>query len=236
MKPKILVLDIETKPAIAYVWRMFDENISLDQLIEPGDIICVGYQFLEDKTTSFVSEWGDGYEGMLKAIHAAISEADAVVTFNGNRFDLPKLQGAFLKIGLPPVPPITSIDLYKTVKKLGYQSNKLGFVGPFLELGRKIKHEGFELWAKVMDGNVPAQRRMERYCRGDVRLTARLYLKLRPYITNHPHMALTKGHECGACGSKHLQSRGFRRTKSFKIQRLQCQGCGSWQDGVRSKV
>jgi transposase-like protein len=91
------------------------------------------------------------------------------------------------------------------------------------------------LWTKVLDGDVKAMARMEKYCRGDTNLTEKLYIKLRPYILNHPHMGLVKS-ECGACGSNATQSRGYRRTKMFKIQRLQCQSCGSWFDGTRSKV
>jgi transposase-like protein len=46
----------------------------------------------------------------------------------------------------------------------------------------------------------------------------------------------TKAAACGTCGSVHVHSRGYRRTKSFLIQRFQCQTCGSWSDGVRKKV
>lgn len=233
---KILVLDCETKPAQAYVWRLFDENISLDQLISPSEVICVGAMWLGAKDVMFFSEWQHSKAGMLKQIHALLFEADAVVTYNGDKFDLPKLNGEFVSLGLPPVPPLTSIDLYKAVRKLGLQSNKLAFVGPHLKIGAKVKHEGFSLWVSVMEGKESALKKMERYCKMDVRLTGRLYTRLRPYITNHPHMAEVKGHECGACGGHHLQKRGYRRTKSFKIQRLQCQTCGSWSDGERSKV
>ena len=87
-----------------------------------------------------------------------------------------------------------------------------------------------------MEGDEPAQKRMARYCKQDVKLLEKLYLKIRPFIRNHPHMGEVKGHECGACGSRHLQSRGYRRTKTMRIQRLQCQKCGSWSDGKREKV
>jgi hypothetical protein len=39
-KAKILMLDIETKPATAYVWRAFDENISPEQIVDNGGTIC----------------------------------------------------------------------------------------------------------------------------------------------------------------------------------------------------
>ena len=232
---KILFFDIEWSPAKAYVWRMWDENVTPDQLIHPGGLLCFSAQWQGEKETMFFSEWGDGHEEMVKAAHKFLSEADAVVTFNGDKYDIPKLRGEFLLAGLPPVAPLTSIDLIKTIKKLGYVMNRLAFIGPFLGVGKKVKHEGFTLWSRVLDGDVKAQKKMERYCIQDTRLLVRLYAKVMPYIHNHPHLG-DDARECGACGSNKVQSRGYRRTKYFKIQRLQCQTCGSWQDGKREKV
>lgn len=233
----ILVLDIETKPTSAYVWRAYGEqNIGVEQIIEPGSIICVGAKWLGEKKTFLYSDWEHGHEQMLHEIHEMISYADAVITYNGDKFDLPILRGEFLLADLGPTPPATSIDVVKSVRKLGYFMNRLAFIGPLLGVGNKIKHEGFELWTKVMAGYAPAQRRMAKYCVQDVVLLEKLYLKVRPFISNHPHLGSVGGHQCGACGSIHVQSRGTRRTRAFKIQRLQCQDCGSWQDGTRKKV
>lgn len=235
MTTKVLTLDIETKPAVAYIWRLFDENISIDQLISPSAPICFSAKFLGEKEVRFYSDWEHGHEEMVKKAHELISEADAIVTYNGDKFDLPKLRGEFLLQGLTPPPPVTSIDIYKAVRKLGFQSNRLAFIGPFLKVGAKVKNEGFSLWSKVLDGDEAARKRMKTYCIGDTKLTERVYELLRPYIHNHPHLGDTSGQACGACGSLHLQKRGQRRTKSFLIQRLQCQDCGSWQDGARKK-
>lgn len=231
---KVLTLDIETRPGTAYVWSLWDKMVPTERVIDEGGILCVAAKFLGEKTV-FFSEWTDGNEGMLQGIYDMIIEADAVVTYNGDRFDLPKLRGAFVKAGLPPMPPVTSIDVYKTVKKFGYLSGKLAFVGPLLGLGNKVPHEGFSLWKKVLAGDPKAQKRMEKYCRGDVTLLEKLYLKIKPAIEKHPYTGTSPGTGCPSCGSSRIQSRGYRRTKAFKIQRLQCQGCGSWSDGQRTK-
>ncbi len=233
---KILTLDIETSPAQAYVWGLFDQNIGLEQLISPSAPICVAAKWLGDSQVLFFSDWEDGHDVMIAAIHGLISEADAVVGYNSDRFDLAKLKGEFLLAGLPPVPPVTSIDLYKTIKKLGFQSGKLAYIGPFLKIGRKVKNEGFSLWKKVLAGDASAQGRMKKYCVGDVRLTEKLYKKIKGFIHNHPNMTDQDLGACGSCGSTKIQKRGIRRTKFFRIQRLQCQDCGSWSDGTRTKV
>lgn len=233
---KILVLDIETRPATAYVWGLFDQNIGLSQLITPSAPICFAAKFVGEKGMHFYSEWEHGRKEMIVAAHELMSEADAIVTYNGDRFDIPKLRGEFVLEGLLPPPPLTSIDVLKSVKKLGFQSNKLAYVGPLLKVGQKVDNEGFGLWSAVIDGDGDAQERMKTYCIGDVLLLEEVYDKLRPYIVNHPHMGDIGAGACGACGSHQLQKRGFRRTKSFMIQRMQCTTCGAWQDGARKKV
>lgn len=235
MTHKLLYLDIEWKPALAYVWKMWDENITPDQLIDEGGLLCFCAHWDGEKDYHFFSEWEHGKQGMAEAALSLLSEADAVVTYNGDKYDLPKIMGEILLAGLTPPPPPTSIDLIKTVKKMGFVMNRLAYIGPLLNVGGKVKHEGFRLWREVLEGSPVARKKMTKYCIQDVRLLVRLYSRVKSFVKNHPHMGDSKG-LCGACGGNHLHSRGYRRTKSFKIQRLQCQDCGSWQDGKRSKI
>jgi RNase_H superfamily len=235
MGSKILVLDIETRPAKAYIWRCFDENIGHEQILDPGGIICFAAKWVGNPEVFFYSSWTHTHEQMVKAAHDLLSDADALITYNGDKFDLPKLNGEFLRAGLSPPIPYSSIDLLKHVRKLGFLLNRLAFIAPFLGVGSKLKHQGFSLWVKVMEGDTKAQHKMEKYNKQDVLITERLYLKIRPFIKNHPHLGL-EARSCGACGSNKVHSRGWRRTKTFRIQSLQCQSCGSWQEGKREKV
>lgn len=231
--PKILLLDIEWEPATAYVWQLYDVTVALNQVIDDGGLLCFAAKWLGERKTHFFSKWEHGRVGMAKAAHALLSEADAVVTYNGDRYDLPKLRGECLLAELPPPPPVTSIDIYRTIKKLGYLSGKLAYIGPKLTGQSKIKHEGMELWSKAMNGCEKARRTMKRYNCQDVVMLEPVYLKVRPYITNHPHLGMTGPLQCGACQSHQVQSRGIRRTKASLIQRYQCMACGSWGDGKR---
>lgn len=235
MSKKILHLDIEWAPALAYVWKMWDENISPDQLVDEGGLLCFCAHWDGKKEYMFFSEWEDGRQGMAQAALELLNEADAVVTYNGDKYDLPKLRGTIVLAGLNPPAPPTSIDLIKSVKKFGFVMNRLAFIGPKLGVGRKMKHEGFRLWRSVMEGDPKAQARMKKYCIQDVKVLVGLYNRIKPFITNHPHLGDEKG-ACGSCGSNHVQSRGWRRTKFFKVQRIQCMDCGSWQEGTRVKI
>ena len=233
---KVLVLDIEWKPTKAYVWRAFKEFITDEKIIEHGGLLCVGAKWLGEKEVYLFSEWEHGRKGMIEKTYELMGQADAIVGYNSDKFDLPKLMGEGIINGVPPVAPTTSIDLYKAVKKFGFFKNGLGSVAPLLGIGAKLEHEGMALWVKVINGDVNAQKRMAKYCGQDVRLTERLYLKIRPYIRNHPHLGKAGHGECPACGGSHSHSRGTVRTRVFKKQRLQCQDCGHWHFGKQSKI
>ncbi len=235
-KPRILFLDIETKPAVVVSFGIRDQHIGHKQILKDGGTICVGMKWAGERSARVYSDWEHGHPEMLQTVHTALCEADAVATYNGASFDLPKLQGEFLLAGMPPAPNVTQIDIYRSVRKLGYISNKLDYIAPLLGVGGKVKHEGLELWLKVMDGCPKAQQRMARYCAGDVQLTERVYNRVRPFITAHPHMGATQPMDCGACGSSRTQARGFYRTKVSIRQRYQCQACGSWSMGPPKRV
>ncbi len=232
---KLLVLDIEWSPAKAYVWRMWDENVTPDQLIDPGGLLCFCAHWIGSKDFMFYSEWQNGKKEMAIALQRLLNEADAVIGYNSNKYDLPKIKGHLLLEGLEPFAPPTSIDLIKTVKGLGFVMNRLAYIAPLLHVGSKMKNEGFRLWRSVLEGDAKAQVRMQKYCIQDVKVTAALYNKIKAYIPNHPHLGDDKG-ACGACGSNHVQNRGWRRTKFYKVRRTQCQSCGGWAEGGRVKI
>lgn len=232
--PKILVLDIEWRPTLALVWRAWKENVSPQQIVEDGGLLCIGAKWVGDKETQVFTEWEHGHVGMLKSIRDMMNVADAIVGYNSDRYDLPKLEGEFIRYEVKLPPKTASIDLYKTIRKLGYFRNSLGFIAPFLGIGNKVEHEGFMFWRKVMEGQPGAQKRMVKYCAQDVKLTEKLYKRILPAIRNHPH--LYGGDACPECGSRKTHSRGTRPTRYFRIQRLQCQSCAHWFDGKRTKA
>lgn len=235
MSKKILYLDIEWAPAKAYIFDPWNVHITPEHIFDDGGLLCFCAHWHDSKEYMFFSDWEDGLGGMANAALRLLTEADAVVTYNGDKYDLPKLRGAIILAGLSPPPPTTSIDLIRAVKRFGFLMNRLAYIGPLLGIGKKMKHEGFALWRSVDEGDQKAQRRMEKYCKQDVKLLVTLYKAIYPFIDNHPHLGDEKG-LCGACGSGHVQMRGYRRTKFFKTRRLQCQDCGSWSTGLRTKV
>lgn len=235
--PKILTLDIETKPAVAYVWRMFKENIPNERLIEPDGILCVGTKWMDEPDPVVFTEWDYGQRGMLERVLERVNEADALLTYNGAKFDLQHLMAAYIKNELPAPAPVTHIDLFKFVRNhTKFMSKKLDYVAQELGVGKKVKHDGFQLWVDVMKGDLEAQRKMVEYCAHDVRLTEQVYEKLKGYIPNHPSLGFTSPEACPTCGSKRTQRRGSYFTRVYKWQRHQCTDCGSWFKTTQQKI
>lgn len=234
--PRILSVDIETSPVVAHAWALFKQNIAINQIIEPPRTICFAAKFMNERKVHFYSEFAHGRDEMTRAAHRLLSEADVVMHYNGDRFDLPNLNLEFILAGMTPPAPYKSIDLLSVVRKnFRFTSNKLAFVSEQLGLTGKVKHEGHELWIKCLAGDPKAWAKMKRYNVQDVRLLEELYEKVRPWITGHPHFGLYSGedHVCPNCGSDDLMRQGYSLTGVGKFQRYQCRPCGTWSRGNR---
>lgn len=230
---KTLLLDIETAPNKAYVWGLFNQNIAHGQVEQSGYVLCWAAKFLGQRRMAFASVRG-GALPMLRGVRDLLDAADAVVHYNGLRFDIPTLGKEFVKAKLTPPSPYKQIDLYRVCKKVfRFESNRLDYVAQSLGLGGKVKHEGFRLWTSCMAGDPDAWRRMERYNRGDVDLLERLYGRLLPWIGGHPNRsALTDVACCPRCGSTKFQRRGEILTSTLRYVRYQCQACSGWFRGT----
>lgn len=227
---KVLTIDIETSPSLAYVWKMFQNDVSLSQLETVTEVMCFAAKWLDSKKVEFYSTHHHGKQEMVEQAHRLLTEADAVVHFNGTTFDMPHLNREFLLAGMNPPAPYKQIDLLRAVKSnFRFMSNKLAHVTEQLQLSGKLSHTGFQMWRDALAGDEKAWALFKRYNIQDVRTTEELYHKLRPWIHNHPSVALDHGVDgCNRCGSQNLQKRGYDTTSQGKYQRLQCQDCGGW--------
>jgi DNA polymerase elongation subunit (family B) len=233
--PRILTLDIETAPAVVETWSLHNAFISVEQVRQPSTILGFGYKWHDAKRVGWVSSHVEGHEGMVEAARNLLHDADIVVTYNGDAFDIRHLQREILLADLTPPSKVKSVDLYRVVKRrFKFQSNKLAFVADQLGVGQKASTGGYDLWKRCMAGDDAAWRKMAAYCRQDVRVTEALYDRLLPWIPNHPNVALWSapaGRVCPNCGGSRLQARGEAVTVAAVYQRYQCQGCGAWSRG-----
>jgi uncharacterized protein YprB with RNaseH-like and TPR domain/predicted RNA-binding Zn-ribbon protein involved in translation (DUF1610 family) len=200
--------------------------------------MCWSAKWLGEKEVMFNSTHKSKPVKMIKEIHKLINEADAVVHYNGTRFDMPTLNKEFLVHDLPPPAPYKQIDLLRTMRsQFRFPSNKLDYVAQRLGLG--AKHEtSFQLWIDCMNNDSKAWKQMEAYNKQDVLLLEKVYHRVLPWIKQHPNRNLfSEGeHVCPNCGGKHLQRRGTARTVSGSYQRYQCQSCGTWSRDSKTDI
>jgi DNA polymerase elongation subunit (family B)/rRNA maturation protein Nop10 len=229
---KILLLDIETAPHVGYVWGLWQQNIGLNQLLESGYVLCWSAKWFGSEELFFDSVHRSKPKAMLKRIHALLDEADAVIHYNGTKFDIPTLNKEFLLNRMTPPASYRQIDLYQTAKtRFRFASNKLDYIAAQLGVGKKHKHEGFELWVKCMNGDEKAWETMEAYNKQDVGLLEGVYEIFKPWIRNHPNVALYNAFDepsCPVCGGDNVVKRGYSYTAVGKYQRYRCSDCGHW--------
>lgn len=239
---RIVALDIETAPAVAFSFTGFKANIGIDQIIEHPRIIGVSFQWEGQKQVHWYDEYTDSRRAMLDALHAVLDEADVVVTYNGKMFDIPWITGELIVDGYLPPSPYQHIDLYQILKgKTRFFSRKLDYAAIRLLDDRKISHTGFRLWRDCLIGTDEEKRKawalMKKYGKKDTALLFPLYYKIQGWITTgHPNRALLDGQSdgCPRCSSLDYQKRGFKYTNASKFQQYRCNSCGAWfHDGHR---
>lgn len=240
--PKILVLDIETAPIEAYVWGLWDQNIGIDFIKCDWTILSFAAQWVGRKEVIYADTGGDGV-GMVRndkaitvQIRGLLDEADIVVAQNGKQFDVRKINARIIEHGLLPPSPYRVIDTMIEAKKyFAFTSQKLAWTSKILTNSPKDEHKkfpGFELWKECLLDNPAAWAEMRKYNIRDIRATLLVYLKLRPWINNHPNMGMyTDKPACPKCGSKNVHARGIAVTQNATYQRFQCQTCGGWARG-----
>lgn len=230
---KILLIDIETVPNLAYVWRTFKEYIGPKQLVDSSYVISFAAKWYGERDIIFDSVQQSSRRALIKHAHLLLNEADVVVHYYGSRFDIPSLNREFIKHGLTPPSPYKQVDLKEVVaKQFLFPSNKLEYVVKILGIGEKHDvGDPWKHWIACLHGDKKAWKVMKEYNIEDTLLLEGLYNKLIPWIKNHPnHGSYNKDTKevCPNCGGTHYHRRGSQVAKLLRYPRFQCQDCGKW--------
>lgn len=230
-KPKILFFDLETAPNTAYIWGLWTETKSMDFVTNNWYVLCWAAKWLDEKgiQSAALRSKGENDKAIVQKLWKLLDEADIVIAHNALKFDHRRINTRFLIHGIKPPSPYKIIDTLKDARRhFDFTSNRLGDLGVLLKVGEKI-HTEFELWKQCMAGDKKAWDTMIKYCIQDVYLLEQVYLKLRPYINNHPNIGAIKNEKCcPKCGEQNIQYRGYSMTAAGRYRRFQCMTCGGW--------
>jgi len=206
---KILLLDIETAPMVAYLWSKWQNGISDDFIISDWFVLSWAAKWLFEEevlsdrlTVEELSQKDD--RRIMESIWNLLEQADVIIAHNLHKFDEKKLKTRFLKHNLKTPSPYQTIDtLLHLCKQFGITSNKLDYVAKnFLGIEGKMETPK-GLWQRCMEGDYEALELMDEYCQQDVRVLEEVYLRIRGWIKPHPNLALfaiSEDNTCPACG------------------------------------
>ena len=232
MTAKILLYDIEVSRDVVEGYGNKWE-FKVVKTVRHQELMCFAYKWLGTSKIHYVSRHDfDDYSSFVAALRDILDEADITIAHNGNRFDNKMANRFFIKEGFGPVSPYKSIDTLQVARStFKFQSNGLNDLGEYLGLGKKENIGYADLEDEFMNNpSKKVESLMRKYNIQDVVLLEKLYMKLLPYIKNHPNIGdITQlDGVCPKCGSKELEKRGFNTRRSGKVQRYQCMGCGGW--------
>src|SRR3990167_7824916 len=218
-KPKILFFDIESAGVNALKSDL-------------GFVIMVGYKWAHENDVKVdvirqhdLRHFDDNE--LLARFSKRFEKADICVAHFGSVFDRRFIQGRLLINKLPPIPPTKMRDTCMIARAVAnFSSNRLKYLAKILDFRhQKLENDWPRAWFRVMRGDVPALKRLGKYCRGDVLALEELYNRLRAFDNAHPSVHF--GRVCPACGAR-VHYRGHAMVGRYKYRRFQCMGCGRW--------
>lgn len=248
--PKILMLDIETLPCLAYIWGIYKQKPTFEQIVKDWCIITWSAKWLYDDViysdALTIKEANDRNDKrILKPLWELLEECDVAVGHNLNSFDKRKINARFIIKGFKPPMTYQTIDTLKHAQKIGaFTSHKLNNLLKMLDKETKIE-TNYELWKRAA-GTYPdkedqqkAISEMLEYNKNDVVILEDLYLTLRPWMKSHPNVGLfseVTNNLCPACGSDSLFWKGSYVTMAGKYETFRCNECGAIGRGRVSEL
>jgi len=235
-KPRILLLDIETSPLLGYVWSLWNNNVGLNQLKEDWHLLSWSAKWLGEKEIFYMDQRGrrniEDDKRLCNGIWKLMDKADIILTQNGKKFDIKKLNSRFLYWHMPPPSSYRQIDTCEIAKKkFGFTSNKLEYMADKFTGSKKMtKREfaGFELWSECLKGNIRAWKEMEKYNKMDVVVLEKLYGRLKQWDNTIQFNTYSdKFDNVCNCGSTSFVRNGFYYTNRGKYQRFKCTECNT---------
>lgn len=238
---KIVTFDIETSPHLSFHFGRWQQNIPASNTIAESKMICWAAKEYGKKDIEFASVWEDGEDYVLERMWEIMDEADVIIGFNSDKFDIKRVQGEFFLRGWEPPSPFHSVDLFKQAKRhFAFSSNRLKDILKARGLSPKLEEfGGMQLWMDVVHKELKsAQNRMKAYNKQDVASTEELYDAMLGWITNHPNWGLYVDDLdgtpiCPNCGGECSEHK-VRRTKVRTYQQYKCNDCGKYARGRKS--
>ena len=185
--PRVLLVDIETKPKKSWHWGVWQQNLSYNMMIEDGAILSWSAKWIGEKEIFYKDQRGNeknlmNEKDLLKPLVKLMSESDIIIWQNGDGFDYGEINNRIAEHKLPVPDEYKTIDTKKIAKRhlrlpwysLAYMTER------FNRKYKKQSHKqfpGWDLWDQCMKGNRKAWECMKKYNQFDVLSMEELFVE-----------------------------------------------------------
>ena len=209
VKPQVLFYDLECTLSKSYHFGQYKQNLSVKQQVQEGHLLSHAWAWRDEPVVGSIltreEVLNHDPERLVLEAWALFDNADIIVAHYGKKFDIPKMNGYFLKYGLQPPSPFKVVDTKEiSSKKFLLPFNSLEYLAKALGVQQKIDNSGIQLWIDCDHGKQESLDEMLAYNIGDVEALRDVYNRLITWDNNGVNMALYNDeHEalCTHCGS-----------------------------------
>ena len=188
-KANILYIDLEVSKSLYFNYgsRVPSQYLNTDDLFRPRYIICWAASYVgspviwsECVTQKEAKKWDDSR--ILPRLQELMASADLIAGHNVDKFDLKHANARFLLSSLEPVTDKKTLDTLKIARaKFAFESNKLDYVSQILGFRGKDDIRNSD-WLKIVtSGDERTLKKVNRYCKGDVKNGKNVLEKLMTY-------------------------------------------------------
>ena len=235
VKPQVLFYDLECTLSKSYHFGQYKQNLSVKQQVQEGHLLSHAWAWGNEPVVGSIltreEVLNHDPERLVLEAWSLLDNADVVVAHYGKKFDIPKLNGYFLKYGLQPPSPYKVVDTKEiSSKKFLLPFNSLEYLAKALGVQQKIDNSGIQLWIDCDQGKQEALDEMLAYNIGDVEALRDVYYRLISWDNNGVNMALYNDEHttlCTHCGSDDITSLDgkYAYTANRKYSLYRCNSC-----------
>ena len=235
VKPQVLFYDLECTLSKSYHFGQYKQNLSVKQQVQEGHLLSHAWAWGDEPVVGSIltreEVLNHDPERLVLEAWSLLDNADVVVAHYGKKFDIPKLNGYFLKYGLQPPSPYKVVDTKEiSSKKFLLPFNSLEYLAKALGVQQKIDNSGIQLWIDCDHGKQEALDEMLAYNIGDVEALRDVYNRLITWDNNGVNMALYNDDHtalCTHCGSDDITSLDgkYAYTAQRRYSLYRCNSC-----------
>lgn len=249
--PRILALDVEMSFNVSYHYDQWKVNIPWTHIKQRQFMISAAWQWigsdniytacvLDDKAR-FEKDHTDDYH-VIKSLKDEIDQADAVIAYNGRRFDIKEINTGLDRHRLGPLHEFVLLDPIQIAKsKFRFKGgNSLANLCNLFELPVQKGKVELEDWIGATEGNKESIKKVVEYNITDIPTMVMVWERIKPFAPSKLNMNhFVDADVCSHCGSPdlklHMKKKATRATIRYQYRCQDCHGFTTTGKTIRTE-